>query len=75
MRDLPRRRFLELTLISAGAAVGTAACGVQANAHELSPEQIFPQSLASGDPRPTSVVLWTRVVDSERAKADLELSL
>jgi alkaline phosphatase D len=25
----------------------------------------FPQSLASGDPKPTSVVLWTRVVDGE----------
>lgn len=25
----------------------------------------FPQSVASGDPRPTSVVLWTRVEDSE----------
>jgi alkaline phosphatase D len=25
-------------------------------------EEVFPQSVASGDPRPTSVVLWTRVV-------------
>lgn len=75
MRDLPRRRFLELTLISAGAALGSVACGADVSARNLDPELIFPQSLASGDPRPTSVVLWTRVVDSERAKADLELSL
>src|SRR6188768_1592443 len=75
MRDLPRRRFLELTLISAGAALGSVACGADESARSVDPEQIFPQSLASGDPRPTSVVLWTRVVDSERVQADLELSL
>lgn len=28
-------------------------------------EAYFPQSLASGDPRPTSVVLWTRVVEPD----------
>ena len=36
---------------------------------------IFPQSLASGDPRPTSVVLWTRVMDPARGDADLLVSL
>jgi len=75
MRDLPRRRFLELTLVSAGAALGSVACGADARVRDLDPDQVFPQSLASGDPRPTSVVLWTRVVDSERPDADLELSL
>jgi alkaline phosphatase D len=33
--------------------------------------QFFPQSLASGDPRPDSVILWTRVVDPAQAGADL----
>src|SRR6188768_3442345 len=75
MRALPRRRFLELTLVSAGGALASVACGSDANARDLDSERIFPQSLASGDPRPTSVVLWTRVVDSERAQANLELSL
>ena len=75
MRALPRRRFLELTLVSAGAALGTVACGSDASAGALDAARVFPQSLASGDPRPTSVVLWTRVVDSERASSDLELSL
>ncbi len=37
--------------------------------------QFFPQSVASGDPRPTSVVLWTRVHDAELAGADATLSL
>jgi len=75
MRPLPRRRFLELTLVSAGAALSTVACGSDASAGSADTNEIFPQSLASGDPRPTSVVLWTRVVDSERAASDLELSL
>jgi alkaline phosphatase D len=75
MRALPRRRFLELTLVSAGAALGSVACGSQASADLHSGQTFFPQSLASGDPRPTSVVLWTRVVDSERPNADLALFL
>jgi len=75
MAALPRRRFLELTLVSAGAALGSVACGSEASAGDLDAVRVFPQSLASGDPRPTSVVLWTRVVDGERANADLELYL
>lgn len=35
----------------------------------------FPQSVASGDPRATSVVLWTRLVDPERPEADVALTL
>ena len=34
----------------------------------------FPQSLASGDPKPDSVILWTRVSDSDTS-GDLELKL
>ena len=75
MRPLPRRRFLELTLISAGGALASVACGSDATGGESNASRFFPQSVASGDPRPTSVVLWTRVVDSERGAADLELSL
>jgi alkaline phosphatase D len=32
--------------------------------------QYFPQSVASGDPRPDSVILWTRVNDAGLAAAD-----
>ncbi|MBN1210688.1 MAG: alkaline phosphatase D family protein [Myxococcaceae bacterium] len=35
----------------------------------------FPQSVASGDPRPNSVVLWTRAVDPNHANSDTTLSL
>ena len=33
--------------------------------------QFFPQSVASGDPRPDSVVLWTRVADPDAAGQDV----
>jgi alkaline phosphatase D len=33
--------------------------------------QFFPQSVASGDPRPDSVILWTRVDDADFAAADV----
>ncbi len=35
----------------------------------------FPQSVASGEPRHDSVVLWTRAVDPERPDSDVELIL
>lgn len=37
--------------------------------------EFFPQSVASGDPRPGSVILWTRVFDPEVAAGDIELEL
>ena len=33
--------------------------------------QLFPQSVASGDPRPDSVVLWTRVADPDAGGGDV----
>ncbi len=35
----------------------------------------FPQSVASGDPRPDSVVLWTRAVNSAQSNTDTAISL
>ena len=37
--------------------------------------QVFPQSVASGDPTPHSVVLWTRVVDEHSFRTDLPVRL
>jgi alkaline phosphatase D len=37
--------------------------------------EFFPQSVASGDPRPGSVILWTRVDDPELPDGDIELEL
>ncbi len=78
MATLPRRRFLELTLVSAGAVLAsaaTSACGADSNGRTLDADLVFPQSLASGDPRPDSVVLWTRVVDPALPSSDLQLTL
>lgn len=36
---------------------------------------LFPQSVASGDPRPNSVILWTRVLDPDLEHEDVELEL
>ncbi|WP_437478712.1 alkaline phosphatase D family protein [Sorangium sp. So ce1014] len=73
-----RRDFLRATLVTAGSVVvstactdeegGPGACDVQED------DASFPQSVASGDPKPDSVVLWTRLVDSDQ-KTDLSLSL
>jgi alkaline phosphatase D len=38
-------------------------------------QTFFPQSVASGDPRPDSVVLWTRVEDPGLAAVDLPVRL
>jgi alkaline phosphatase D len=38
-------------------------------------QRFFPQSVASGDPRPDAVILWTRVVDDALPPADRELTL
>jgi alkaline phosphatase D len=66
-----------MAVVVAGAA--PVACYSEAGedsvlSHEES-ASFFPQSVASGDPRPESVVLWTRVVDEFRAGQHLTLSL
>jgi len=72
-----RRNFLKLVVAVAGGAWASTGCGSSSSAKgELQPPgEHFPQSIASGDPRPESVVLWTRVVDGARAGEDLELEL
>lgn len=59
---LHRRTFLQcIAAVAASTAFG---CQTDEGGGPLSPsEEHFPQSVASGDPRPDSVVLWTRAVD------------
>src|SRR5882672_10716214 len=38
-------------------------------------QRFFPQSVASGDPRPEGMILWTHVVDDTLPPADRELTL
>ncbi|WP_437934927.1 alkaline phosphatase D family protein [Sorangium sp. So ce341] len=73
-----RRDFLRATLVTAGAVVVPTACsedeGVAGACDAHEDDAYFPQSVASGDPRPDSVVLWTRLVDSQQT-ADVSLAL
>ena len=81
-----RRRFLETVVVTVGAAsvVGLTGCGSDGvtdpvNLGEVVTDMIlgkqyFPQSVASGDPTPDSVVLWSRLVD-DSAEGDLPLTV
>ncbi len=73
-----RRNFLKLTVASAGALLPSACYRDAVEPGFLSDEQsarYFPQSIASGDPRPDSVVLWVRALDPERPEEGSELEL
>ena len=81
---MKRRNFLQATLATAGAVIAgcdgsdtettgtTTTTGTPRTLEDGA--QFFPQSVASGDPRPASVILWTRLFD-EGATEDLGLSL
>lgn len=64
-----------MTLVSAGAVLGQVACSSGDSARTLDADLLFPQSVASGDPRPTSVVLWTRLTDPALPSSDLFVTL
>jgi alkaline phosphatase D len=85
--NLNRRNFLKTVVVSAGAVVvgATAGCNDDddnndANDAKSAPSvltgaQFFPQSVASGDPKSDSVVLWARVFDSEGSSDGLSVRL
>ena len=65
-----RRSILKSIVVVSAASAGSgllSACGGNDGGNgggSVTPgEQFFPQTVASGDPRDSSVVLWTRVVD------------
>jgi alkaline phosphatase D len=61
-RPLPRRRFLALGGVAAGAVLLAAEPASGAPAEEKAlPERVFRLGVASGDPAPDGVVLWTRL--------------
>ncbi|MBK8258949.1 MAG: alkaline phosphatase D family protein [Polyangiaceae bacterium] len=80
---MKRRIFLQATLATAGATLagcdgetesttGTTSTTTPRTLEDGS--QYFPQSVASGDPKPDSVILWTRVEDAA-AQGDLTVEL
>ena len=84
--SLTRRDFLRATLVSvASASLAGAGCGDdngdggtdtgQTPGELLDGAAYFPQSVASGDPRPDSVILWTRLEDADLADADATLTV
>ena len=80
-QNLSRRAFLRATLVTASAAtaVGLGPAGCAKDSGDEGPlldgAEYFPQSVASGDPRAESVILWTRVDDPDLADNDAELEL
>ena len=74
--EISRRQFLKVIVVTAGTLE---ACSSDIErpppvvTEDTSP--FFPQSVASGDPRPESVVLWTRVADEEDPSADRRLTV
>ena len=73
MAGLGRRDFLRAAVVVAGPEL-LVGCGDDATERPPTPS-FFPQSVASGDPRPESVVLWTRAVDPANEAADQLLEL
>lgn len=76
-----RRRFLQTLVVSAGAVTLSSLTGCSnddntdsqpSNSLPTIAPEYFPQSVMSGDPRPDSVILWTRAIDGD---ADLSVTL
>ncbi|MEW6982941.1 alkaline phosphatase [Colwelliaceae bacterium 6471] len=73
-----RRKFIKTLAVSAGAVFTSSLVGCNSSDDKvvitdpaptqpsiLDGSQYFPQSVVSGDPKPESVILWTRVQDGE----------
>ncbi len=63
MHSASRRRFLSALVVTASATLLPASLSLAAAARGVRVSRThFPQSVASGDPRPDRVLLWTRVL-------------
>ncbi len=75
-----RRNVLKLMMLGSGAfIVPGILTGCGGGSEDYIPTSdtatVFPQSVASGDPRVDSVVLWTRIEDLEKSEEDLTVTL
>ena len=76
MPQFTRRKFLEVLVVSAS-ATALAGCPLDDDDKKIKREapEFFPQSVASGDPTASSVVLWTRVkAGNNDAKMKLQVA-
>src|SRR5258707_8244501 len=71
---ITRRSILQAVVV---AVPGLEACSssVDSTTPVVDGLAYFPQSLASGDPRPDSVILWTRAVDAAKPDGDCLVTL
>ncbi len=73
-----RRNVLKLMMLGSSVLIVPGiltGCGSGDNNAPTDTKTIFPQSVASGDPRVDSVVLWTRIEDLEKSEEDLTVML
>ena len=71
---ISRRHFLKAIVVAAGTLEACSSDIQQPPpSDQQDPSPFFPQSIASGDPRPDSVVLWTRVFDEDDPSGDRKL--
>ena len=83
MGPMHRRAFLETSarlFVVTAVAAGLPACGDETApaaepVYDGDARLVFPQGLASGDPTPDSVVLWTRVEPKNVADAPPEIEV
>ncbi len=73
-QNLGRRDFLRATLVTAG-VMALPRCSSGTDREVQAGAAYFPQSVASGDPRPDSVIVWTRIDDSDTFAADEDVAL
>jgi alkaline phosphatase D len=73
---LHRRTVLQsVVAVAATTAIGCSDEEITAEQQAEEARKFFPQSVASGDPRPDSIVLWTRAVDAEHGHGITDTTL
>ena len=71
--SMDRRRFLARTSFFVVAASALSACG--GGDDEPTGRYQFPQGVASGDPRESSLVFWSRCVRADGSAGDVPVRL
>lgn len=71
---MDRRKFLGSAAFFTVAAASLSACG-GGDDSEPKGRYTFPQGVASGDPKDSSVVFWSRCVRAEASNADIDVNL